>query len=124
MRNGNTREESTNWMSINDGTQSGCEDFQNLKHLKPNIQLGCLTPTDPLDSLDKAFNDTLTAYGPSKGLEAIVDSLATLCVPPASKAKANKSDACQIACSSAFSYMRRKPINYTIQTPCGPTQGS
>ena len=78
MRNGNTLEESTNWISLNGGPQSGCEDFQNLKHLKPNIQLGCLTPTDPLDSLDKAFNDTLTAYGPSKGLEAIVDSLATL----------------------------------------------
>ena len=78
MRNGNTREESTNWISINDGPQSGCEGFHNPQHLKPNIQLGCSTPTDPLDSLDKAFNGALIAYGPSKGLEAIVDSLATL----------------------------------------------
>ena len=75
MRNGNTREQSTNWISINDGPQSSCEDFQNLKHLKPNIQLGCLTPTDPLDSLNKAFDDALREYGPSKGLEAIIHTL-------------------------------------------------
>ena len=75
MRNGNTREESTNWISINDGPRRVvAKIFQNPKHLKPTIQLGCSTPTDPLDSLDKAFNGALIAYGPSKGLEAIVDS--------------------------------------------------